>query len=94
MPAQLPVLVVRRRYACRSYEEVVVQVPRAGAMYRGRAADEATVAQVLVSKYADHLPLYRQAQIYPRQGISWIARHWRIGLAAPPGCCGRFTSAC
>ena len=30
---------------------------------------EATVAQVLVSKYADHLPLYRQAQIYARQGI-------------------------
>src|ERR1019366_3008313 len=30
---------------------------------------EATIAQVLVSKYADHLPLYRQAQIYARQGI-------------------------
>jgi transposase len=31
---------------------------------------EATVAHVLVSKYADHLPLYRQAQIYARQGIA------------------------
>jgi hypothetical protein len=31
---------------------------------------EATVAQFLVSKYADHLPLYRQAQIYARQGIA------------------------
>lgn len=30
---------------------------------------EATVAHGLVSKYADHLPLYRQAQIYSRQGI-------------------------
>lgn len=30
---------------------------------------EATVAQVLVAKYADHLPLYRQAQIYARQGL-------------------------
>lgn len=30
---------------------------------------EATVAQVLVSKYADHLPLYRQAEIYARQGM-------------------------
>lgn len=30
---------------------------------------EATLAHVLVSKYADHLPLYRQAQIYSRQGI-------------------------
>jgi transposase len=43
---------------------------------------EATVAQVLVSKYADHLPLYRQAQIYARQGITldrstladWVGR--------------------
>jgi transposase len=31
---------------------------------------DATVAQVLVSKYADHLPLYRQTQIYARQGIN------------------------
>ena len=30
---------------------------------------EATVASVIVSKYADHLPLYRQAQIYSRQGV-------------------------
>jgi hypothetical protein len=37
---------------------------------------------VLVSKYADHLPLYRQAQIYARQGIAldrstladWVGR--------------------
>jgi len=30
---------------------------------------EALVAHVVVAKYADHLPLYRQAQIYARQGI-------------------------
>jgi hypothetical protein len=43
---------------------------------------EATVAHVIVSKYADHLPLYRQAQIYERQGIrldrstlaDWVGR--------------------
>ena len=43
---------------------------------------EATVAHVLVSKYADHLPLYRQVQIYSRQGIdldrstlaAWVGR--------------------
>ena len=32
-------------------------------------ATEATVAHVLVSRYADHLPLYRQSQILLRQGI-------------------------
>jgi len=30
---------------------------------------EATMAHVAVSKYADHLPLYRQSQIYARTGI-------------------------
>lgn len=39
-------------------------------MIEGGLPTEATVAQVLVSKYADHLPLYRQAQIYARQGIA------------------------
>lgn len=28
------------------------------------------IEQVLVSKYTDHLPLYRQAQIYARQGVN------------------------
>ena len=30
---------------------------------------EALIAQVLRSKHADYLPLYRQAQIYTRQGV-------------------------
>ena len=38
-------------------------------LIEGGLPTEATMAQVLVSKYADHLPLYRQAQIYARQGI-------------------------
>jgi len=28
------------------------------------------LAHVLVSKYADHLPLYRQSQIYAREGVN------------------------
>lgn len=32
---------------------------------------EALIAHVLVGKYADHLPLYRQAQIYARQGVQF-----------------------
>lgn len=39
-------------------------------LIEGGLPTEATVAQVLVSKYADHLPLYRQAQIYARQGTA------------------------
>lgn len=71
VPAQFRVLAIRRpKYACRSCEEVVVQAPAPARLIEGGIPTEATVAQVLVSKYADHLPLYRQAQIYARQGVA------------------------
>ncbi len=83
VPAQFRVLVVRRpKYACRSCEDVVVQAPAPARLIEGGLPTDATVAQVLVSKYADHLPLYRQAQIFARQGVSldrstladWVGR--------------------
>lgn len=83
VPAQFRVLVVRRpKYACRACEDVVVQPPAPARLIEGGLPTEATVAQVLVAKYADHLPLYRQAQIYARQGINldrstladWVGR--------------------
>jgi transposase len=71
VPAQFRVLVTRRpKYACRSCEDGVMQAPVPARLIEGGLPTEATVAQVLVSKYADHLPLYRQAQIYARQGIA------------------------
>ena len=70
VPAQFRVLVTRRpKYACRSCEDGVIQAPAPARLIEGGLPTEATIAQVLVSKYADHLPLYRQAQIYARQGI-------------------------
>ena len=83
VPAQLRVLVVRRpKYGCRACEEVVVQAPAPARLIEGGLPTDAAVAQVLVSKYADHLPLYRQAQIYARQGVNldrstladWVGR--------------------
>src|SRR6202000_2859676 len=83
VPAQFRVLVVRRpKYACRTCEDVVVQAPAPARLIEGGIPSEATVAQVLVSKYADHLPLYRQAQIYAGQGVNldpsavagWVGR--------------------
>jgi transposase len=83
VPAQFRVLVIRRpKYACRACENVVVQAAAPARLIEGGVPTEATVAQVLVSKYADHLPLYRQAQIYARQGINldrstladWVGR--------------------
>jgi transposase len=96
VPAQLRVILVRRpKYACRACEDVVVQAPAPARLIEGGLPTEATVAQVLVSKYADHLPLYRQAQIYARQGtfISTAPRS-PTGSAAPPGICVRCTIGC
>src|ERR1700704_818532 len=71
VPAQFRVLVTRRpKYACRKCEDGVLQAQALARLIEGGLPTEATVAQVLVSKYADHLPLYRQAQIYARQGIN------------------------
>lgn len=54
VPAQFRVLVVRRpKYACRACEDVVVQAPAPARLIEGGIPTEATVAQVLVSKYAD-----------------------------------------
>jgi transposase len=70
IPAQIRVLVTRRpKYACRSCEEGVVQAPAPARLIEGGLPTEASIAHVIVGKYADHLPLYRQAQIYARQGI-------------------------
>jgi transposase len=69
VPARFRVVVTRRpKYACRACE-AVVQAPAPARLVEGGIPTEATVAHVLVSKYADHLPLYRQAAIYARQGV-------------------------
>ena len=83
VPAQYRVRVIRRpRYGCRACEGAVVQAPAPERPLTGGLATEALLAQVLVGKYCDHLPLYRQAQIFARHGIdldrstlaSWVGR--------------------
>ena len=71
VPAQLRVRVtIRPRYACRRCEEGGVhQAPAPVRIVAGGLPTEATLAQVLVSKYGDGLPLYRQCQILARGGI-------------------------
>jgi len=83
VPSQLRVKVTRRpRYACRGCESAVVQAPAPDRPIDGGMATEAMVVHVVVSKFCDGLPLYRQAQIFKRQGIhldrstlsSWVGR--------------------
>src|ERR671912_223034 len=82
-PARLRVKVIRRpRYGCRSCEEAVVQAPAPERPITGGMASQALLAHVLVAKYADFLPLYRQSQIFARQGVEldrstlgdWVGR--------------------
>jgi transposase len=83
VPAQLRVLVTRRpRYACRRCSGAVAQAHAPEHVVPGGLPTEALIAQVIVSKFGDHLPFYRQAGIYKRQGIAldratlgnWVGR--------------------
>jgi transposase len=70
IPAQFRVIVTRRpKLACRSCAGIVVQAPAPARLIEGGIPTEAMIAHVLVARYADHLPLYRQAQILARQGV-------------------------
>src|SRR5215218_2052770 len=61
VPARFRVIVTKRpKLACRACTGVVLQAPAPARLAEGGMPTEATVAHVLVSRYADHLPLYRQ----------------------------------
>ncbi|MEY9460498.1 IS66 family transposase [Bradyrhizobium ottawaense] len=69
VPAQLRVIrTTRPKYACRSCK-TVMQAPAPERVIAGGMATPALLAQVLVSKYCDHTPLYRQSQIFARHGV-------------------------
>ena len=70
IPAQLRVLVTRRpKYACRRCSTAVVQASAPEHVVPSGLPTEALIAQIIVAKFGDHLPFYRQAEIYARQGI-------------------------
>jgi transposase len=59
---------VRPKFACAGCESVVEAPAPSRPIDRGLPGP-GLLAHVLVSKYADHLPLYRQSQIYAREGV-------------------------
>jgi transposase len=59
---------VRPKLSCRRCEKVVAAAAPSRPIDRG-IPGPGLLAHVLVSKYADHLPLYRQSEIYAREGI-------------------------
>lgn len=74
---------VRYKYACRKCEENGVKIaPPIKEVIPKSMATPSLLADVLIKKYADHLPLYRQSDIWWRQGAylsralmsSWVLK--------------------
>lgn len=72
---------VRPKFSCRVCETIVQAPMPSLPIERGRPGP-GLLAHVLVAKYADHLPLYRQSGIYAREGVDlerstlagWVGR--------------------
>jgi transposase len=83
IPATAKVLVhVRPKYACPSCKDGVKVAPPPPQPIPKSFATPSLLAQIVVSKYVDALPLYRQAKIFERIGVdlsratmaSWVMR--------------------
>ena len=70
VPARFRVIRIRRpRYGCRACG-TIHQAPAPERPIAKGLATPGLLAHVLVSKYCDHLPLYRQSQIFARHGVA------------------------
>ena len=69
VPASFKVIrQVRPKLACGRCDRIVQAEAPSRPIARGMAGP-GLLAHVLVSKYCDHLPLYRQSEIYEREGV-------------------------
>ncbi len=69
VPAQFKVIRhVRPKLSCARCERIV-QAPAPTRPIERGIAGPGLLAHVLVAKYSDHLPLYRQSEIYAREGV-------------------------
>lgn len=80
---------IRPKYKCPSKCEVIISAPVEPAIIDGGMATNDLLAWVIISKYLDHLPLYRIEQIAQRQGVhlsrqtlaQWVGK---VGVALAP----------
>jgi transposase len=69
VPARFKVIrTVRPKLSCAGCSQIV-QAPAPNRPIDRGLAGPGLLAHVLVAKYADHLPLYRQSEIYAREGV-------------------------
>jgi transposase len=86
---------VRPAFSCRACEAMTQAPMPSMPIERGRPGP-GLLAHVLVSKYCDHIPLYRQSEIYARDGLDlsrgllagWVGRSAALAepMAAYIGC--------
>ncbi len=77
-------ITVRPKYIKKERTEAPVIAPAPKQLISGSFASESLLTRIIIGKYVDHLPLYRQEQIFARYGITlsrktmadWV---WRIG---------------
>jgi transposase len=71
---------IRPRCACINCEKIIQAFAPPKAIEKGKAGP-GLLAHIIVQKYCNHLPMYRQSQIYEREGIE-ISRNTMTGWAA------------
>jgi transposase len=81
IPASFKVIkYIRPRCACVICEKIVQGYAPGNTIDKGKAGS-GLLAHIMIQKYCNHLPMYRQSQIYEREGIT-IPRSTMIGWAA------------
>jgi transposase len=82
VPASLHVIeTARLKYACAHCHAGVVEATAPAQAVEKSLAAEGLLAQVVVAKYVDHLPLYRQSRIFLRDGVD-LSRSTLCGWVA------------
>jgi len=95
VPARFQVMRhVRPKLACTRCDAISQAPAPSLPVPRGRAGP-GLLAHVVVSKFADHLPLYRQSQIYAREGVELshsTPADWPTGWARSVECFSRWST--
>ncbi|MEI8125877.1 MAG: IS66 family transposase [Parachlamydiaceae bacterium] len=82
--------IIRPKYAVpKNPDAGIMTAPLPESLLERCVADESLLADILVKKFGDHLPLYRQCEILSREGIlisrqilcQWVVR---VGMALKP----------
>lgn len=84
IPAKFEVIEHRyHKYACRSCDGGIKRLPPMETIVPGSYASSELLAHIAVSKFMNHLPLYRQEKMYAREGVHisrQVMADWMIKL--------------